>query len=79
MLAPGAAPGEWELSRPATKGSPAGTQLSLVVAAAAATRQVFPSLEAAAVNLVAAERFVLALPLEMGLIQRLPLPPAEPD
>ncbi len=65
LLAPGADPGEWELSRPSTAGG-------------VPTRQTFATLEAAAVNLDDAERFVLALPLSMGLVQRLILPAAEP-
>lgn len=71
LLAPGGAPGEWELSRPLSGSAPAGSD--------GATRQTFASLEAAAVNLADAERFVLALPLSLGLVQRLILPPAEPD
>ena len=72
FLAPGAAPGEWELARPRTGGGhPAIDEVP-------ATRQTFASLEAAAVNLEDAERFVLALPLSLGLVQRLTLPPAEP-
>ncbi len=71
LLAPGAAPGEWELLRPLAGGAP--------VTMGGATRQTFASLEAAAVNLEDAERFVLALPLSLGLVHRLTLPPAEPD
>ncbi|MBE7212059.1 MAG: hypothetical protein INR65_13645, partial [Gluconacetobacter diazotrophicus] len=65
LLAPGPASGEWELVRPSAAG---GTP----------TRQAFATLEAAAVNLDDAERFVLALPLSLGLVQRLTLPAAEP-
>ena len=68
LLAPGAAPGEWELVRPS----------ALAVTDAPPTRQTFASLELAAANLVDAERFVLALPLSLGLVQRLALPAAEP-
>ncbi len=71
LLAPGAEPGEWELSRPLSGSAPFG--------AGTATRQTFASLEAAAVNLEDAERFVLALPLSLGLVQRLTLPAAEPS
>ena len=39
----------------------------------------FASLDAAAANLQPAEPFVLALPIEMGLVQRLSLPAAEPS
>ena len=69
LLAPGPASGEWELVRPS----------ALAVTDAPPTRQSFPSLEAAAANLADAERFVLALPLSLGLVQRLALPPAESD
>ena len=68
LLAPGPAPGEWELVRPS----------ALAVTDASPTRQTFASLEIAAANLADAERFVLALPLSLGLVQRLTLPPAEP-
>lgn len=71
LLAPGAAPGEWELLRPLSGSAPVGLDH--------VTRQTFASLEAAAANLTDAERFVLALPLSLGLVQRLALPPAEPD
>ena len=68
LLAPGPAAGEWELVRPST----------VAVADATPTRQTFASLELAAANLADAEPFVLALPLSLGLVQRLALPPAEP-
>ena len=66
LLAPGAAPGEWDLVRP------------LAEATAGVTHQTFSSLEAAALGLTEAEPFVLALPLSLGLVQRLTLPPAAP-
>ena len=49
------------------------------VSPSATTRQTFPSLEAAAANLDPADPFVLALPLELGLVQRMSLPAAEPS
>ena len=45
----------------------------------AVTRQVFATMEAAAANLQLSEPFVLALPVETGIVQRLSLPAAEPD
>ncbi len=78
VLMPGASPGEWELCRSLTVSGP-----SLVPDASGAsrgvTRQVFATLDAAAANLQPAEPFVLALPIEMGLVQRLSLPAAEPS
>ena len=72
MLLPGAEAGSWELCRrlPAATGD---------TSAAATTRQTFPSLEAAAANLEPGDPFVLALPLELGLVQRMALPAAEPS
>ncbi len=74
LLMPGAAAGEWELCRT----MPAGGLLPLGPGVPAVTRQVFETLEAAAANLQPAEAFVLSLPVEVGLVQRLPLPAAEP-
>ena len=74
LLMPGAAAGEWELCR-ATAGNgvvPPGPGVP------AFTRQVFATMDAAAANLAPAEAFVLSLPVETGLVQRLVLPAAEP-
>ena len=74
LLMPGPEVGEWELCRVTTGGG-------LVVSAADArtvTRQVFATMDAAAANLSPAEAFVLSLPVETGLVQRLTLPAAEP-
>ena len=76
VLMPGAASGEWELCRSlAVSASPAIPSFG---ASRGVTRQTFASLETAAANLLPAEPFVLALPIEMGLVQRLALPAAEP-
>jgi hypothetical protein len=65
---PGAGAREWELCRPAAL--PGG----------AWSRQTLPTLEAAAMGpLAPGDPFVLALPLDAGLVQRLALPPAEPS
>ena len=77
LLMPGAGAGEWELCRAAAAGGiallPPGPGIT------AATRQVFGTMEAAAANLQPAEAFVLTLPAETGIVQRLTLPAAEPD
>jgi hypothetical protein len=70
VLLPGAGAGEWELLRQAGPANPALNR--------GLTEQVFASLEAAALQLVPGELFVLEVPLEMGLIQRFVLPLAEP-
>jgi hypothetical protein len=68
VLMPSCAPGEWELFRtPAAPGGP------IVV------RKVYSNLEAVAAAIPPGEPFLLELPLEAGLIQRLTLPPAEPS
>ena len=69
LLMPGAAAGEWELCRatgplPLTRGS----------RKRASRGRCFATLEAAAANLLPDEPFVLALPVEMGMVQRLALP-----
>ena len=69
LLMPGAAAGEWELCRAVGAGE--GT-------AATVTRQQFATLDAAAANLLLGEAFVLSLPVETGIVQRLSLPAAEP-
>ena len=74
LLMPGAAAGEWELCR-TTGGGGAG---SLSPEGLAVTRQVFGTLDAAAANLGTTEAFVLSLPVETGIVQRLTLPAAEP-
>ncbi len=74
LLMPGAAAGEWELCR-ATAG---GGLVPLGPGIPAVSRQVFASMDAAAANLEPAEAFVLSLPVETGLVQRLSLPAAEP-
>ena len=73
VLLPGAAAGEWRLCRRVAGAAPGD------FGPAATTRQTFASLEAAAGNLEPADAFVLALPIEMGLVQRLSLPAAEPS
>ncbi len=74
LLMPGAEAGEWELSRAtATVGA-----LPLGPGVPAVTRQRFATLDAAAANLQPAEAFVLSLPVETGIVQRLTLPAAEP-
>lgn len=73
MLAPGEAAGEWELCRRPAAIAPTETGPGSVV------RRSFPSLEAAAAALQPTDDFVLALPIEMGLVQRLSLPAAEPS
>ena len=72
MLLPGTEAGGWELCRRLPAAAPGDTS------PAATTRQTFPSLEAAAANLEPGDSFVLALPLEYGLVQRMSLPAAEP-
>lgn len=80
VLMPGAAAGEWVLlRRPAAKPAAAGDDVLPGTPGDGATRQTFPSLEAAAVNLLPEEAFHLDLPLDYGLVQRLTLPAAEPD
>lgn len=73
LLLPGANAGEWELCRRLP-----GALLD-DVSRGATTRQTFPNLEAAAANLVPGDPFVLALPLNLGLVQRLSLPAADPS
>ncbi len=68
VLAPGAGAGEWELCRTAPV---AGSASPGAAGQGSVTRQVFASLEEAAANLLPAEPFVLALPIELGLVQRL--------
>ena len=77
VVMPAPQPGEWELFRPAPPAEGAAPPLARH-GAAPGTRQVFATLEALAANLEEVEPLVLTLPLEMGLIQRLSLPPAEP-
>ena len=72
MLLPGPDAGEWELCRRLPAAAPDDT------GPAATTRQTFASLEAAAANLEPGSPFVLALPLELGLVQRMTLPAADP-
>ncbi len=67
LLMPAAEAGEWELCR-ATGTVPATL-----------TRQHFATMEAAAANVAPAEAFVLSLPVETGIVQRLSLPAAEPS
>ncbi len=74
LLMPGAAAGEWELCRT----TPTGGLLPVGPGVPAVTRQVFETMDAAAANLQLAEAFVLSLPVETGLVQRLSLPAAEP-
>ncbi len=74
LLMPGAAAGEWELCRV----TPTGGLLPPGPGVSAVTRQVFETMDAAAANLQPAEAFVLSLPVETGLVQRLSLPAAEP-
>ena len=77
VVMPAPQPGEWELFRPLV--APEGADpLPARPGEFPGTRQVFATLEALAANLAEAEPTVLTLPLEMGLIQRLALPPAEP-
>ncbi len=71
ILLPGAAAGTWELLRPAAASAFPGQ-------VAALASQVFASLDAAALELIPGEAFVLEVPLELGLIQRFVLPLAEP-
>lgn len=71
-LLPGANAGEWLLCRRVPAAAPGD------FGPGATTRQTFASLEAAAANLEPADSFVLALPIEIGLVQRLSLPAAEP-
>ena len=78
VVMPAPQPGEWELFRPPVAPPGAGGPLA-GLRDPAGTRQVFATLETLAANLEEAEPIVLTLPLEMGLIQRLALPPAEPD
>ena len=77
VLMPGAAAGEWELCRAASR-TPLPPD-AIQSGVPGITRQVFATLDAAAANLQPAEPFVLALPIEMGLVQRLALPAAEPS
>lgn len=74
LLMPGAAAGEWELCRAMAESG----LLPLGPGIPAMTRQVFASMDVAAANLEPAEVFVLSLPVETGLVQRLSLPAAEP-
>lgn len=72
VLLPGANAGEWELCRRLPAAAPTDTTPG------ATTRQTFASLEAAAANVDPEESYVLVLPLDMGLVQRMALPAAEP-
>ena len=78
VVMPAPLSGEWELFRPPAAAEDPGAPPA-GHGTAPGTRQVFASLEALAANLEEAEPLVLTLPLEMGLIQRLSLPPAAPD
>ena len=71
MLLPGTEAGAWELCRRLPAAAPDDAS------PAATTRQSFPNLEAAAANLEPGDPFVLALPLELGLVQRMSLPAAD--
>lgn len=71
LVIPGLRAGEWQVYRRA----PGGPVLTPRPAPAAAS-SVFPSLEAAARSLAPGEKFLLAVPLEHGLVQRLELPEA---
>ena len=75
VVLPAARAGEWELYRPPAAGLAPGLAPGTVQPG---THQVFDTLDALAANLEEAEPLVLVLPLEMGLIQRLTLPSAEP-
>ena len=79
VLMPGASLGEWELCRSLTVSGPSLMPDASGGGARGVTRQVFATLDAAAANLLPTEPFVLALPIEMGLVQRLSLPAAEPS
>ncbi len=73
LLMPGRDPGEWLLCRRTPAAALSDTS------AGSTTRQTFPSLEAAAANLSPLETFVVTLPIELGLVQRMALPTAEPS
>lgn len=78
VLMPGVAPGEWMLCRTASVVATLTDGASVTgTGPVGITRQVFATLEAAAANLSPAEPFVLALPIELGLVQRLALPAAD--
>ena len=74
---PAPQPGEWELFRPPASPRARPRRSPPAWPPSPGTRQVFASLETLAANLEEAEPLVLTLPLEMGLIQRLSLPPAD--
>ena len=78
LLMPGAGAGEWELCR-TTAAAIGSAVLPTAPGVPAVTRQVFATLDAAAANLQPAEAFVLSLPVETGIVQRIALPAAEPD
>ncbi len=73
LLMPGREAGEYLLCRrlPSAAPTDAGPE--------ATTRQTFPSLEAAAASLTPDDTFVVTLPVELGLVQRMALPAAEPS
>lgn len=72
LLLPGREAGEWELCRRVASGVPDASPANT-------TRQVFPSIAEAAANLSDMDSFVVALPVEAGLVQRMILPAAEPS
>lgn len=72
LLMPGREADEFVLCRRLPTAAPTDTSPE------ATTRQTFSSLEAAAASLTPDDAFVVTLPIDMGLVQRMSLPAAEP-